>query len=876
MRFRSLNQNCGRTRQLGVSGGVSMLLGTSLGATLCAGALLAGPLARPLHAAPTIGGDENGPQVQILQPGYQDVLKGKTKILIAVRAQKFNPQFVEMFIDDKPATTGPIPISALPSAQYDWDTKLFVDGPHKLTVRVTDTQGFRGWAEVNVFINNDKKIDSLPPSLSWLNVDDYQQLSGKTQIQLQAVDNFGVKWIIVSINPASDPNKKPALRSWLLNRPPYVINFDSTKVQDGMYQLSAKAWDSFEQEGSANPLTIGIVNSPINATTIGEMLQGLRHVNEAAPAPASLKGRAPSNFTVPNPDSEPNTNAASPTKAATSGGTSYGSAASAQASTPKTTVTVRQGAATPRTPLLPSIPPMVVRGQTPQVKPNVELAQSGSSNINGAAPSLSSGAATAAPGSRTAKSQGLDLNGEIKSAVNDDWRTRIARTSSPEIQGDRSVASLADPQLSVAGSSQWTGARTGATSVKMDEAPRLASVRSARPEGISRELTTDGSLSTHRQNPELSVAGGRNLDSHELTLEGAEPTASRIAAPQGEARQIMGAPALSQEESFDASRTSVGSPLKVEAGDTAHEGRLSGPESLLARAETRPVGDPSLSAPATLKGSRIADRVAVLPPADIASLPPSRFGAPQTGSSRPVEALASAPELSAPAQTPQPKVSAKWPVFGKNQTKVAAAAAPEKTRLSALPRPEKSTARGAITAISVSPLEVKTSDAIPAFHQVTRATDLRAVAARYGLPVDVVAACNGWSTDKTLTVGTAVKLPKQLEVAYQGVPVRGDAPSMLVGGTGVTAFRFMFEQAGGKLQWDAKQRRVIARKGDSEVTLTIGSNKAKVGNKDVMMELAAFLFEGRTMVPVRFFEEGLHAQVEWDPQTGRLVVAMAN
>lgn len=59
------------------------------------------------------------------------------------------------------------------------------------------------------------------------------------------------------------------------------------------------------------------------------------------------------------------------------------------------------------------------------------------------------------------------------------------------------------------------------------------------------------------------------------------------------------------------------------------------------------------------------------------------------------------------------------------------------------------------------------------------------------------------------------------------------------------------------------------------MTLTIGSNTAKVGDKDVMMELAAFLFEGRTMIPVRFFEEGLNAQVEWDPQTGRLVVAMA-
>ena len=49
-----------------------------------------------------------------------------------------------------------------------------------------------------------------------------------------------------------------------------------------------------------------------------------------------------------------------------------------------------------------------------------------------------------------------------------------------------------------------------------------------------------------------------------------------------------------------------------------------------------------------------------------------------------------------------------------------------------------------------------------------------------------------------------------------------------------------------------------------------------VNRKDVMMDLAAFLLSGRTMVPVRFFEQALHAQVDWDPTSGRLYVAMSN
>ncbi|RYG64887.1 copper amine oxidase N-terminal domain-containing protein, partial [bacterium] len=236
--------------------------------------------------------------------------------------------------------------------------------------------------------------------------------------------------------------------------------------------------------------------------------------------------------------------------------------------------------------------------------------------------------------------------------------------------------------------------------------------------------------------------------------------------------------------------------------------------------------------------------------------------------------------FSGSTSSPSTRLSAKTPLLAKNETRKSAAAGkpanPDAKRIAALPRPFKKDQGGAINAIIVSPIEIRTSDAIPAFHVAARASDLRAVAARYGLPVEVVAACNAWPENKTLVAGEKVKLPQQLKVSYQGVPVKSDAPSMLVGGTGVTAFRFLFQQAGGKLEWDAKKQRVIAKKGESEVVLTIGSNKAKVGDKDVMMELAAFLFEGRTMVPVRFFEEGLRAQVEWDPQTGRLVVAMAN
>jgi hypothetical protein len=139
----------------------------------------------------------------------------------------------------------------------------------------------------------------------------------------------------------------------------------------------------------------------------------------------------------------------------------------------------------------------------------------------------------------------------------------------------------------------------------------------------------------------------------------------------------------------------------------------------------------------------------------------------------------------------------------------------------------------------------------------------------------VLAKNNNLKNAAVLTAGQKIKMPRNLQVTYNGKPMHSDVSSMLVGTTSVAAFRFLFEQQGGKVTWDSANQTVHAKNGDTEVTLTIGSNQAVVNQKSVMMDMAAFLLSGRTMVPVRLFEKSLNAQVTWDPSTGRMFVAMA-
>jgi hypothetical protein len=164
---------------------------------------------------------------------------------------------------------------------------------------------------------------------------------------------------------------------------------------------------------------------------------------------------------------------------------------------------------------------------------------------------------------------------------------------------------------------------------------------------------------------------------------------------------------------------------------------------------------------------------------------------------------------------------------------------------------------------------------LAAIYVTRRDESLLSVARRCKLPVAALAAANKIAPTAQLHKGAHVRLPQPVGLSYHGQPVEADVASLMVGSTVMTPFRFLFEQQGGSLVWDGVRQRVVARDPKHEVVVTIGSRTALVNKKETMMNLAAFLMSGRTMVPVRFFEKALHAQVEWEPSTGRLFVAMA-
>ncbi|MFB4321242.1 copper amine oxidase N-terminal domain-containing protein [Paenibacillus sp. CR_12] len=86
---------------------------------------------------------------------------------------------------------------------------------------------------------------------------------------------------------------------------------------------------------------------------------------------------------------------------------------------------------------------------------------------------------------------------------------------------------------------------------------------------------------------------------------------------------------------------------------------------------------------------------------------------------------------------------------------------------------------------------------------------------------------------------------------------------------------FISNKLGAATKWDSKLKQITISLNRDTVILVIGDHHALVNGKRVDFEGSAVLKNGRTMVPLRFISEALHANVEWQP-TRNLVSIMTS
>jgi len=111
-----------------------------------------------------------------------------------------------------------------------------------------------------------------------------------------------------------------------------------------------------------------------------------------------------------------------------------------------------------------------------------------------------------------------------------------------------------------------------------------------------------------------------------------------------------------------------------------------------------------------------------------------------------------------------------------------------------------------------------------------------------------------------------------IRVVLDGTTLRLDTPPMTIDGRTLVPLRGIFTAMGAEVNWNPDTLEIEAVRGDTTISLTVGSNVLIRNGQNIQLEVPAIVMDGRTMVPARAIAESFGAEVHWDSGTRTVVI----
>lgn len=114
---------------------------------------------------------------------------------------------------------------------------------------------------------------------------------------------------------------------------------------------------------------------------------------------------------------------------------------------------------------------------------------------------------------------------------------------------------------------------------------------------------------------------------------------------------------------------------------------------------------------------------------------------------------------------------------------------------------------------------------------------------------------------------------EDIEIYMFGKKVETDVAPFIEDGRTLVPVRAITENGmGAKVKWDGKLQQVTITKDDLKILLTIGKTEVFVNDEKVHLDVPAKIISDRTMIPVRFVSETLKYKVDWDGERRQVII----
>jgi hypothetical protein len=160
---------------------------------------------------------------------------------------------------------------------YSWNTSSLAAGVYTMQTKAYDAAGNVGQSSivtVTVVVN-----DTTPPKVAVTSPANYATVSGTVTITASATDNVGVSYVEFYENGAL---------LTATNVAPYSYSWNTTKVANGSYTLTAKAYDASNNVGQSATVNVTVSNVIYNQEGTGSYYSSLQQAYDNASDGATL------------------------------------------------------------------------------------------------------------------------------------------------------------------------------------------------------------------------------------------------------------------------------------------------------------------------------------------------------------------------------------------------------------------------------------------------------------------------------------------------------------------------------------------------------------------------------------------------------------
>lgn len=109
-------------------------------------------------------------------------------------------------------------------------------------------------------------------------------------------------------------------------------------------------------------------------------------------------------------------------------------------------------------------------------------------------------------------------------------------------------------------------------------------------------------------------------------------------------------------------------------------------------------------------------------------------------------------------------------------------------------------------------------------------------------------------------------------VQFQDKILGFETPPVIENDSTLVPMRFLFEQMGADVEWNGETQTATATLDNTAVTFAIDDTNAEVNNTPAIMDVPARLINGKTMVPLRFLSENMGYTVDWDAESRTAII----